>query len=603
MQDEIIKFLAYNGKISVVCINSTEMVEKAREIHDLSPVTTAAFGRMLTMTAIMANEMKNAKDKITIQIKGNGPIQMMLTTANNFPKIKGYVANPVVDLPLNEFGKLDVGQAIGNGYINVIKDIGLKEPYIGICPLVSGEIAEDFAEYFAKSEQKNTAVALGVLVDKNGVKSAGGYIITPMPDATDEEISKIEQSIFKAGAISRMLDEKLSLIDIAKKVTGDENVEVIEEGIRPVYECDCSKENMADALATLDETELKQMIEEDGKAELVCHFCNKKYDFSKEELEGILEKRRVNKMENKILIFGHKNPDTDTICSALVKEILNKKKGCEKSKAVRLGNLNKETQYALKYLGLEEPELIEKVEEGQEVILVDHNEFNQSVEGIEKAKILEVVDHHRISNFETSEPLYYTARPFGCTSTILFEEFKQNNIEIEKIEAVLMASAIISDTLLLKSPTTTEHDRKALEELGKIADINIEEYGLEMLKAGTDLDDFSEEELINLDAKSLDKNGTKFVIAQVNTVSIEDVLKRKEKLEAAMNKEIEEKGLSLFVLAITDILNSNSEIIALGEKADAVEKGFEKKLENNTVFLEGVVSRKKQLLPSIDKNI
>ena len=308
-------------------------------------------------------------------------------------------------------------------------------------------------------------------------------------------------------------------------------------------------------------------------------------------------------MENKILIFGHKNPDTDTICSALVKEILNKKKGCEKSKAVRLGNLNKETQYALKYLGLEEPELIEKVEEGQEVILVDHNEFNQSVEGIEKAKILEVVDHHRISNFETSEPLYYTARPFGCTSTILFEEFKQNNIEIEKIEAVLMASAIISDTLLLKSPTTTEHDRKALEELGKIADINIEEYGLEMLKAGTDLDDFSEEELINLDAKSLDKNGIKFVIAQVNTVSIEDVLKRKEKLEVAMNKEIEEKGLSLFVLAITDILNSNSEIIALGEKADAVEKGFEKKLENNTVFLEGVVSRKKQLLPSIDKNI
>lgn len=308
-------------------------------------------------------------------------------------------------------------------------------------------------------------------------------------------------------------------------------------------------------------------------------------------------------MENKILIFGHKNPDTDTICSALVKEILNKKKGCEKSKAVRLGNLNKETQYALKYLGLEEPELIEKVEEGQEVILVDHNEFNQSVEGIEKAKILEVVDHHRISNFETSEPLYYTARPFGCTSTILFEEFKQNNIEIEKIEAVLMASAIISDTLLLKSPTTTEHDRKALEELGKIADINIEEYGLEMLKAGTDLDDFSEEELINLDAKSLDKNGTKFVIAQVNTVSIEDVLKRKEKLEVAMNKEIEEKGLSLFVLAITDILNSNSEIIALGEKAEAVEKGFEKKLENNTVFLEGVVSRKKQLLPSIDKNI
>ena len=308
-------------------------------------------------------------------------------------------------------------------------------------------------------------------------------------------------------------------------------------------------------------------------------------------------------MENKVLIFGHKNPDTDTICSAMVKEISNKKRGCEKSKAVRLGNVNKETQYVLNYLGLEAPELIEKVEEGQEVILVDHNEFNQSVEGIEKAKILEVVDHHRISNFETSEPLYYTARPFGCTSTILFEEFKASGIEIEKTEAILMASAIISDTLLLKSPTTTDHDRKALEELGKIAGINIEEYGLEMLKAGTDLDDFSAEELINLDAKNLDKDGTKFVIAQVNTVSIEDVLKRQNELEEAMKNAIAEKGLSLFVLAITDILNSNSEIIALGTKTDAVEKAFDTKLENNTAFLEGVVSRKKQLLPFIDKNI
>lgn len=308
-------------------------------------------------------------------------------------------------------------------------------------------------------------------------------------------------------------------------------------------------------------------------------------------------------MENKVLIFGHKNPDTDTICSAMVKEILYKKNGCEKSKAVRLGNVNKETQYVLNYLGLEAPELIEKVEEGQEVILVDHNEFNQSVEGIEKAKILEVVDHHRIANFETSEPLYYTARPFGCTSTILYKEFKNRNIEIERTEAVLMASAIISDTLLLKSPTTTKHDIKALEELGKIADINIEKYGLEMLKAGTDLDDFSAEELIKLDAKSLDKDGTKFVIAQVNTVSIEDVLKRQNELEDAMNKEITEKGLSLFVLAITDILNSNSKIIALGSKTDAVEKAFNTKLENNTAFLEGVVSRKKQLLPFIDKNI
>lgn len=308
-------------------------------------------------------------------------------------------------------------------------------------------------------------------------------------------------------------------------------------------------------------------------------------------------------MEEKILIFGHKNPDTDSICSSIVKEISNRKNGKDNSKAVRLGNVNKETQYVLDYLGMDAPELIEKVEEGQKVILVDHNEFNQSVEGIEKAKIIGVVDHHRISNFETTEPLYFTSRPYGCTSTILYRDFVEKGIEIEREEAILMASAIISDTLLLKSPTTTKHDEEALEELGKIANINVNEYGLEMLKAGTDLDDFSEEELINLDAKSLDKDGTKFVIAQVNTVSIEDVLKRQEKIETVINKEIEYNGLQLFVFAITDILNSNSEIIALGSRTDAVEKAFDKKLENNRAFLEGVVSRKKQLLPFIDKNI
>lgn len=303
-------------------------------------------------------------------------------------------------------------------------------------------------------------------------------------------------------------------------------------------------------------------------------------------------------MKEKVLVFGHKNPDTDSICSSIVHESLDRKNGWQ-TKAVRLGNINKETKYVLDYLKLETPELIEKVQEGQEVILVDHNEFNQSVEGIEKAKILGVTDHHRIANFETSEPLYYVAKPYGCTATILFEEFKQSNYEIDKKEAILMASAIISDTLLLKSPTTTEHDRKALEELGKIADIDINQYGLEMLKAGTDLDDFSAEELINLDAKSLDKDGTKFVIAQVNTVSIDDVLKREEELKNAIKNQIEEKKLSLFVLAITDILNSNSEIIALGDKSNVIKKAFGKDLDNDKAFLENVVSRKKQLLPNI----
>ena len=308
-------------------------------------------------------------------------------------------------------------------------------------------------------------------------------------------------------------------------------------------------------------------------------------------------------MEETILIFGHKNPDTDSICSSIVKERLNKKIGKENCKAVRLGNVNKETKYVLNYLRMEAPELIEKVEEGQKVILVDHNDFSQSADGIENARIIGVVDHHCIGNFRTSDPLYYTAKPYGCTATILFKDYKEKKLEISKEEATLMLSAIISDTLLLKSPTTTYHDIETLKELEKIAEINAEEYGLKMLKAGTDLDDFTAEELINLDAKSVEKNGNKFVIAQVNTVDIEKVLERQKDLENAIKNEIDIKGLVLFVLAITDILNSNSEIIALGDRTDAVEKAFGKTLENDRMFLEGVVSRKKQLLPNIDRNI
>ena len=293
MTDKITKFLAYDGRISVTCANTTELVEEAIKIHDLSPVATAAFGRMLTITAIMGNEMKNSKDRLTVQIKGNGPIGMMVATSNNFPKVKGYVANQQVDLPLNEDGKLDVGQAVGTeGYINIIKDIGLKEPYIGISPLTSGEIADDFANYFVHSEQRRSAVALGVLINKDGVKAAGGYLINAMPDATDEDITKLEQSIFKAGAISKMLDQNLSLIEIAKKITGDENIKTIEENITPIYECDCSKEHMADGLASIGKEELQNIIEQDGKAELTCHFCNKKYQFNEGELEEI--KNRLN---------------------------------------------------------------------------------------------------------------------------------------------------------------------------------------------------------------------------------------------------------------------------------------------------------------------
>lgn len=303
----------------------------------------------------------------------------------------------------------------------------------------------------------------------------------------------------------------------------------------------------------------------------------------------------------KILVIGHKNPDTDSICSSLAMANLQSKIRGEEVISCRLGEINEETKYALNYFKVEAPKLIEKVDEGQEVILVDHNEFTQSVEGIEKAKILAVVDHHRINNFQTSEPLFYYAQPVGCTATVLFELYKSNDVDIEPQIAGLMLSAIISDTLLLKSPTTTDKDKKAVEELAKLANVDFSKYGLEMLKAGTNLDKYTEEELINLDAKTMEKEGIKYIIAQVNTVSIPDVLKRKEKIEQEINKEITSKGLSLFVFVITDIVNSNSTAIVLGDRTDAISKTYE--LKDNLAEMPGVVSRKKQVLPLVEKNI
>lgn len=288
-QDEIIKLLAFEGRISVICASTTNLVQGARDIHDLSPTTTAAFGRLVTMTAIMATDLKTEEGKLTIQLKGNGPIGTMLTVADKDFNVKGYVTNPLVELPLREDGKLDVGSAVGKeGFLNVIQDIGLKKPYTGIVPLISGEIAEDFSNYYVISKQKPSAVGLGVLVDKDGVKASGGYLIIPMPDATQEDIYTIERAIFNAGAISRMLENKLNLVEIAKKITGDENIKVIEENILPKYYCNCSKEKIAKGIETIGKDELYKIIEEDGQAEVKCHFCNKEYHFSKEELEKMV---------------------------------------------------------------------------------------------------------------------------------------------------------------------------------------------------------------------------------------------------------------------------------------------------------------------------
>ena len=290
-EDKIINCLAHNGKVNVRCIRSTNMVEEARKVHDLSPTATAAMGRLLTITSVLGKEMKGEKGTITTQIKGNGPIGNMTVVADNLGNVKGYVSNPHVDLPLNpESGKLNVGEAVGKqGMVYIIKDIGLKEPYIGMTPIISGEIAEDFTNYFATSEQTPTVVALGVLVDKNGVKAAGGYLITLMPDATEEEIVKIEQALKNADSISKMLDDGKELIEIAEIVTGDSNIMYFEDDNIPQYVCNCSKEKMEKSLIAIGKDELNDIIEKDGKAELVCHFCNKKYLFSEDELTRILE--------------------------------------------------------------------------------------------------------------------------------------------------------------------------------------------------------------------------------------------------------------------------------------------------------------------------
>ncbi|MBY4603101.1 MULTISPECIES: manganese-dependent inorganic pyrophosphatase [Bacillus] len=299
----------------------------------------------------------------------------------------------------------------------------------------------------------------------------------------------------------------------------------------------------------------------------------------------------------KILIFGHQNPDTDTICSAIAYADLKNKLGFN-AEPVRLGQVNGETQYALDYFKQESPRLVETAaNEVNGVILVDHNERQQSIKDIEDVQVLEVIDHHRIANFETAEPLYYRAEPVGCTATILNKIYKENNVKIEKEIAGLMLSAIISDSLLFKSPTCTDQDVAAAKELAEIAGVDAEEYGLNMLKAGADLSKKTVEELISLDAKEFTLGSKKVEIAQVNTVDIEDVKKRQAELEAVISNVVAEKNLDLFLLVITDILENDSLALAIGNEAAKVEKAFNVTLENNTALLKGVVSRKKQVVP------
>jgi len=303
-----------------------------------------------------------------------------------------------------------------------------------------------------------------------------------------------------------------------------------------------------------------------------------------------------------IFIFGHQNPDTDSITSALAYAHL-KMKINVKVLPVRLGVLNPETIFVLNYFGIEAPKLKTTGFKGKQVILVDHNEFSQSAEDIEGATILEVIDHHRIANFHTQGPLYYRAEPVGCTATILYKLYKEKSVEIPKKIAGLMLSAILSDTLLLKSPTTTLEDISIAKKLAAIAGLDMENYGLEMLKAGTNLDSYSAKELIKLDAKNFSLHNKKVIVAQINTVSIEDNLKRKAEIMSEIQQKVSSDALGLFAFIITDILNGNSQAIVLGEQKHWFETAFNLPLENDEVFLKGIISRKKQIIPRLTKAV
>lgn len=299
----------------------------------------------------------------------------------------------------------------------------------------------------------------------------------------------------------------------------------------------------------------------------------------------------------KVLVFGHKNPDTDTITSAIAYAELKKALGVN-AEAIRLGEMNDETLFALDTFKVTAPRLVTEVAtEASHVILVDHNERQQSANDIDAVTVTEVIDHHRIANFETSDPVYYRAEPVGCTATILNNLYKEHGVAIKPEIAGLMLSAIISDSLLFKSPTCTEQDIIAARELAEIAGVDANVYGLEMLKAGADLSKKSVPELISLDAKEFTMGTLKVEIAQVNTVDTAEVLLRQEELETAINEVILAKGLDLFVFIVTDILTNNSVGLVLGKEANLVERAYGLEATNNLVYLEGVVSRKKQVVP------
>ena len=289
MSDHILRAITSDGLVQAAAISSRDLTERARQIHKTLPVATAALGRTLAGASMMGNALKGHGASLTLQIKGSGPLGTILAVSDSDGNVRGYVTNPQTELPLRPDGKLDVGGAVGQeGSLTVIKDLHMKEPYVGTVPLVSGEIAEDITSYFAESEQIPTACALGVLVDVDqSVQCAGGYLIQLLPGADDAAISAIEQGIARVGPVTEALRGGLSARELVEQVLSEFQLEVLSE--EPVeYRCYCSRERVTRALISMGREELNSLIREQGRAELTCQFCDKVYHYTNEELEGLL---------------------------------------------------------------------------------------------------------------------------------------------------------------------------------------------------------------------------------------------------------------------------------------------------------------------------
>ena len=301
---------------------------------------------------------------------------------------------------------------------------------------------------------------------------------------------------------------------------------------------------------------------------------------------------------SKVFITGHKNPDTDSICSALSYAALKQAQGVE-AVAVRLGEVNKETQYALDYFQVEAPELIASVEEKQAVMLVDHNEPAQSVDGLDKAELLEIVDHHRLGGLNTANPIFVHIEPVGCTATIITKMFDCQKVELPKKIAGLLLSAIVSDTVLFKSPTCTEQDKAAAEKLAVIAGVNLKEYGMAMLKAGADLGDLTPAQIAKTDSKPFSFGKYKAIVAQISVMDTADILAKKAELVAAMQELCQNEGYDMSLLMVTDIMEESTELVFVGEPKQLIADAFGKDASGDSIYLPGVMSRKKQIVPQL----